>query len=284
MLWVHSSGVLRGIWTKYVLGTRAQIDAEARIALRDHGPDALDRQLVVVVLTAMLSLLMVRFLGRPHQSEWLETLLQLLGFESLSGKFHYAMHEHSDLRFNRRVYWVIARLVAYAGVPILVIRLILRKRVRDFGASIKGIGKYTGPYLVMGAVMMPVLFAASFGAGFQSKYPYYPLQQGEPLWPFFIGWELLYALQFVALEFFFRGFLVHGLKARLGFASVFVMMMPYLMIHFGKPLPEAVGSVIAGFALGTMSLRSNSIWWGAALHVLAAWSMDWLSIWHRGLL
>jgi hypothetical protein len=61
-------------------------------------------------------------------------------------------------------------------------------------------------------------------------------------------------------------------------------MVPYMMIHFGKPLPEAAGSIIAGFVLGTLSLRSCSIWWGALIHVLVACGMDVLALWHRGLL
>ena len=267
----------------YVLGTRAQADAEAEEAQREPGVDVLDRQLVVVVLTVMLSLLLLRFLGRPQESQWLTGVLRFIGLETLAGDFHAAMFEAPDRRFNQRIYWATARLIAYIVIPAISIRLLLRKRIRDFGTSFEGLREHAAPYLVMGAVVLPVIFIASFLPGFARKYPYYPLAPDEPLWPFFIGWELLYGLQFVALEFFYRGFFIHGTKPRLGFASVFLMLPPYLMIHFGKPFPEAVGSIIAGFALGTMSLRTHSMWWGGVLHVLAGWSMDWLALWHRSL-
>ena len=280
----HSAVVLRRIWTEYVLGTRAQVDAEAREALRERGADALDRQLVVVVLTAMLTLLLLRFFGRPQESQWVEEALRFVGLETLAGEFHVAMFEATDRRFNQRIYWAIARLIAYVVIPVISIRLVLRKRIRDFGASFQGLRGHVDAYVAMGALVLPVIFIASFEPEFARKYPYYRLGPDESLWPFFIGWEILYALQFVALEFFYRGFFIHGAKPRLGFAAVFLMLPPYLMIHFGKPLPEAVGSIIAGFALGTMSLRTCSIWGGAALHVLAGWSMDWLALWHRGLL
>ena len=83
-------------------------------------------------------------------------------------------------------------------------------------------------------------------------------------------WWSLYALQFVALEFFFRGFLVHGLAPRLGWVSIFVMVVPYNMLHFGKPMPEAFVAIAGGVVLGTLSLRTRSIWWGASLHIAIA--------------
>ena len=102
------------------------------------------------------------------------------------------------------------------------------------------------------------------------------------MWPRFWIWEALYASQFVALEFFFRGFLVQGLAPRFGFGAVFVPMLPYMMIHFGKPLPEAFGSIIAGFALGMLSLKSRTIYWGALVHICVACGMDLLSLWQHG--
>jgi membrane protease YdiL (CAAX protease family) len=98
-----------------------------------------------------------------------------------------------------------------------------------------------------------------------------------------LRWEVVYAVQFVALEFFFRGFLVHGLKHRFGVYSVLVMTVPYCMIHFGKPMPEATASIIAGVALGLVSLATRSIWLGAALHISVAWGMDAACLARRGL-
>jgi membrane protease YdiL (CAAX protease family) len=102
------------------------------------------------------------------------------------------------------------------------------------------------------------------------------------MFPYFFSWECLYLLQFFGLEFFFRGFMIHGLKDKLGIYSVFVMTIPYCMIHFGKPLPECVGSIGAGLFLGMMSYKTGSVWMGAFLHMAVAISMDVLSLWHRG--
>ncbi len=94
--------------------------------------------------------------------------------------------------------------------------------------------------------------------------------------------EFVYGLQFVGVEFFFRGFLVFGLKRRFGAYAIVVMMVPYCMIHFGKPLAETLASIIAGLALGFMSLRTRSIVLGVAIHMTVALSMDFASMGQKG--
>ena len=91
-------------------------------------------------------------------------------------------------------------------------------------------------------------------------------------------WELLYAAQFLSLEFFFRGFLLHGLRRALGANAIFVMLVPYCMIHYGKPMPETIGAIGAGLILGTLAMRTRSIWGGVMIHVGVAVSMDMLAL------
>lgn len=78
--------------------------------------------------------------------------------------------------------------------------------------------------------------------------------------------------------------MVHGLKRYIGAYSILVMMIPYCMIHFNKPLPECVGSIFAGIFLGMMSYKTGSVWMGAFTHMAVAISMDVLSLWHRGVI
>jgi membrane protease YdiL (CAAX protease family) len=57
--------------------------------------------------------------------------------------------------------------------------------------------------------------------------------------------------------------------------------VPYCMIHFGKPYLEAVGAILAGIALGSLSMRTKSIYQGFMLHITIAAMMDWLSLRRR---
>ena len=158
----------------------------------------------------------------------------------------------------------------------------LRERVRDYGLRLQGIGPHVRTYAVLFAIAAPVILAASFTASFQEKYPFYHPPAAHSLWPYMFAWWALYFLQFAALEFFFRGFLLHGLAPRLGWAAIFAMALPYNMLHYGKPMPEALAAIVGGIVLGTLSLKTKSIWWGVSLHISIALTMDICALWHLG--
>jgi uncharacterized protein len=179
------------------------------------------------------------------------------------------------------IYWSLATTACYLVVPALIVRLAFRERLADYGLKLRGAFADGWVYLVMLAVVGPLVFAASYNAHFQRTYPFFhppALATWADLW----RWELSYALQFLAVEFFFRGFLVHGLRRRFGAYCIPIMTVPYCMVHFGKPLPETLASVIAGLALGFMSLRTRSVFLGTAIHLTVAWSMDFASLWRQG--
>ncbi len=161
---------------------------------------------------------------------------------------------------------------------------ILRERIADYGLNFRGIIGTSWLYLLMFLAMIGPLAFFSRTEAFQARYPFYHPLPGEPFWPRLWIWEAAYICQFFALEFFFRGFMVHGLRRRLGFYSIFVMTVPYCMIHYGKPMPETFAAIGAGIVLGMMSLKTRSIWLGACLHVAVAMSMDFLALRNRGML
>jgi membrane protease YdiL (CAAX protease family) len=177
-------------------------------------------------------------------------------------------------------YWALSCFACYLLLPALVVRLVLKERPAAYGLSPRAALGHGGVYLALYLAVLPLVVLASFGPGFQHTYPLYS-QAGRSGFDFVV-FELLYALQFLSLEFFFRGFLLHSLKRHLGAYAIFVMTVPYAMIHFAKPFPEAMGAVVAGVALGTLSLRTGSIWGGVLIHVAVALSMDVLSLWQRG--
>jgi membrane protease YdiL (CAAX protease family) len=67
---------------------------------------------------------------------------------------------------------------------------------------------------------------------------------------------------------------VLGLEKHLGRAVLMPMVTLYAFWHFGKPIPEAVGSIFAGYVLGVFALRSRSIIGGTIVHVGVALAMD----------
>jgi membrane protease YdiL (CAAX protease family) len=74
--------------------------------------------------------------------------------------------------------------------------------------------------------------------------------------------------------------MLKGLEKSFGAGAVFVMIVPYCMIHYGKPMPETIGAIGAGIILGTLAMRSRSIWGGVVVHCAVAISMDLLALQH----
>jgi len=189
-----------------------------------------------------------------------------------------------NYELSRLANWVLVLFVFYFVVPVLAVKIFFRENLSDYGLKFSGAFKDYWIYIVMLCVMIPLVYFFSTTKSFQAKYPFYDLMPGEKLYPNFWIWEALYFCQFFALEFFFRGFMVHGTKHRFGYYSVFVMTIPYCMIHFGKPMPETISAIAAGIVLGTLSLKSRSILLGVAIHYSVAILMDIAALWQEGLL
>ena len=177
--------------------------------------------------------------------------------------------------------WGIQRFFIYTTIPALSMHYLLGLSVRHHTLALPSGGDAL-KYLAMLGAMIPLVVAVSNLSSFQAKYPYFVATEGiGEMWP----WWIAYGLQFFGLEFFFRGFIIHSLKGEIGGrAAIWVMVLPYLMIHFGKPILEAAGSVIAGLILGYLSLKKRSIWLGVVLHVGVAIAMDTASLFQRGAL
>ena len=266
-----------------ILGSDLQrVRRESREFLASDEAKNPDRRVIVVLLAATACLGFQSYIGQPSGAPWVARALRCVGLASWGDGLLGLLDDPQTRELTRMVYWAAARAISYVIVPVLCIKLVIGDSLIDYGLRVRGMMGNVWIYLAMAAVMIPPVLAISATKSFQATYPFYKLAADEPLWPKFVIAELCYVLQFFALEFFFRGFLVHGLRRRFGVYSVLVMTVPYCMIHFQKPLPEACGAIGAGIILGLLSLKGRSIWWGAALHVLVAVTMDFASLWQRG--
>ncbi len=264
-----------------VRSIKAQADAESASAL-DADRQGVDRATVIILLVAAVSLTLRAFLSRD--GIWLVHVMRSLGLTRWSRDLDRAFTTSPHAQFWLLVEWAVVQVAGYVVLPVLAIWFVLHQKVREYGLRVRGIGRYVVPYVLLFVVAVPFLVGASYSLEFEARYPFYDLGLREGFWPYLWVWWGLYAVQFIALEFFFRGFLVHGLVPRFGYMAVFVMAVPYNMLHYGKPMPEALAAIVGGIVLGTLAIRTRSIWWGAALHISIAASMDLLSLGHKGFL
>jgi membrane protease YdiL (CAAX protease family) len=174
------------------------------------------------------------------------------------------------------VWWSGWRVIGYVIIPMSVLAVLPGERIFDYHLSLRGFFKHAWIYLALFGLILPVVISASTTPAFRHTYPFYRMANRShlDLWT----WEALYAAQFLSLEFFFRGFLLQGLRRALGANAIFVMIVPYCMIHYGKPMPETLGAIGAGLILGTLAMRTKSIWGGVLIHVGVATTMDVLAL------
>ena len=173
-------------------------------------------------------------------------------------------------------WWTFWHVIGYVLIPLLVIKFILRESFWDMGWKFNDTHKHWFGYVLLLTPILFFIFLVSFREDFLHHYPFYKMSHRS--WFDLITWEILYLIQFLCLEFFFRGFFINSLRPAVGANAVWIMCVPYLMIHFPKLWPEATGAILFGLFLGILALRSRSIWGGFFVHAGVAVTMDIASL------
>ncbi len=239
---------------------------------------ALDRRAVFALVYTAVALTCITYLKSPVYLNAIlsKTRLAAIGDEAVNS---------INNNLYALIWWVFVSVSFYLVIPALFLKFVQKRNLSEVGLALKAEKGFLKLLAICVAVMLPIVYAMSLTVSFSDKYPFLRVYNGDPYWSStLLIWELVYFLQFFGLEFFFRGFLVHSLKPSLGFYSIFVMTVPYTMIHFQKPMPETFAAILAGLFLGWVSYKNGTIWLGLVLHCTVAFSMDILALYHKGLL
>jgi membrane protease YdiL (CAAX protease family) len=150
--------------------------------------------------------------------------------------------------------WV-SSLIYFAVLPILTITIILRRNPLDFGLRL-GNFKVWGFYVIASLIVaLPILYIASRSSLLAE---YYTIRQFDV-----VKYSLETIVYLSAWEFLFRGFLFFGLKE----SSIPVQMVPFVLVHFGKPEIETVSTILTGIYFGYVAYRGNSYWPAFIIHL-----------------
>lgn len=246
------------------------IDSEGRFSGYEVG----------VLLTVCLGLAFIQFVGGE------------VSFRDIFGSFFLAedeyvnqyqrvkaMKSHQWYGLLKLTHWSVCCLIGYVLVPVIFLK-VTKRSLREMHLSMSGTWQHRQIYIVLALIMLPPVILISFEPEYQNIYPFYD-DAGRSLFDLVV-WECLYLSQFFALEFFFRGFMVSQLRRWAGQGAVFIMVIPYCMIHFPKTASETLGAIIAGIVLGSLALRGRSIWGGVFLHCGVALTMDLMCLYHAG--
>jgi membrane protease YdiL (CAAX protease family) len=154
---------------------------------------------------------------------------------------------------------LLGSLVYYAAVPLLVIVLFLRRNPLDFGlrfGNVRTWGFYT---VVTCLVSLPILYIASLNHVLHGYYLIEDFDLSE--------YSLVTVFSLLASEFILRGFLLFGLKDKLKEGSILVQMVPFVLLHFGKPEIETISTILTGICFGYVAYKGNSYWPAFIIHV-----------------
>ncbi len=157
-------------------------------------------------------------------------------------------------------------------------------KFRDLGIQIGS--SQVGLVIVglLSLVAIPILFFASRDISIQETYPWSGTWAGESVTQYFV-WIALYAIYYAAYEFFYRGFI---LKAGERFFTPQLCMLLQVafsvMIHLGKPFPETLAAIPAGFLFGWLAIKTKSLIYPILLHLAIGALTDLFSLYHQNLL
>lgn len=188
---------------------------------------------------------------------------------------HFQNVEHYN--WLRAVIFTILRSIALMLPLAIYWYFVDRKNQRYYGFTLQNFD--TKPYFVMLLIMLPLIVLASTQSDFLGAYPrgqkFNTLDIGNVAhWKYYGLYELVYGLDFISIEFFFRGFLILAFVGVLGPKAILPMAMFYVVIHWGKPAGELVSSFFGGSLLGIIAYYGKSIIGGIIVHMGIAWMME----------
>jgi membrane protease YdiL (CAAX protease family) len=264
-------GAIAPVVVRFFRSTWVELEAEAAATrLSRSKATPVDGRVPLTFALGALSLLLINYYGsHDFYSGSVEPLLQDY---ANSHPGHLDMGTYKNLYW--RVYWGLSRYGCYL-LPLAVWPFVFKESPLDLGLRFRGFREHAWIYLLCLVIVIPTLVVVSTMPDFCRYYPMYPTASRS--WLDFWVWEILYIGQFLSLEIFFRGFWLRGARA-LGVGAIFSMVVPYVMIHFPKPYLEACGAIVAGVVLGSLSMKTGSIWAGFLIHSTVAILMDLLAL------
>jgi membrane protease YdiL (CAAX protease family) len=196
------------------------------------------------------------------------------------GFFNANLHDQyfADNKFVKLyeyLFWFIGNFISFFLLPVFVIIFIFKEKISDYGVKF---GDYKLGFIVTFisiAFMLPILWFVSAFPEFSAKYPH--LQIAKSDWTVFIIYEIGILIYLFAWEFIWRGYMLFGLEEKFGYYAVFIQMIPFVILHNGKPDIETFSSIIGAIILGVLALRTRSFLYGVFIHYAIMLGIDLFS-------
>ncbi len=184
---------------------------------------------------------------------------------------------HSSL--NAAIYMFTSAFILLGLIPFALTVFIFHEQPKDYGLKL---GNWK-----LGLALTAILFSIIAGA---LLFPASQTIEMKSFYPFdkgagasvtaFLQLEIPRGLLFyTAWEFFFRGFMLFGLRRYVGdWLAICIQTIPSCLWHIGMPTGEIFSSIAGGILFGILAIRTKSILWPLLLHYLIGVGLDFFIV------
>lgn len=181
--------------------------------------------------------------------------------------------------FTVSLYMFISAFLMMFVLPVIIIRAFFNEPLSDYGFRI-GDWK-TGSSFILYLLPVITILLLYPAANTKEMIDYYPLDKGAGSSAVsFVRFEFVrVALFYTAWEFFFRGFMLFGLRKYMSdWLAICCQTLPSCLWHIGMPAGEILSSILGGILFGVMALRTGSIIYPFILHAMIGILLDLLIV------
>jgi len=167
--------------------------------------------------------------------------------------------------------------ILFGLIPLLVILLVFRMPVNDFGSHTDHLVKSMIWWIPAAILVVSINFFAARNKNHLAQYPQIRVKQWNS------GLIILSAISWITYlagyEFMFRGFLLFSCLESFGYwPAIIINISLYSLVHLPKGRTETLASVFFGFILSYITIELGSFWFALLLHISLALSNEWFSI------
>ncbi|MBM4176948.1 MAG: CPBP family intramembrane metalloprotease [Ignavibacteria bacterium] len=180
------------------------------------------------------------------------------------------------LNLYEYLYWFVGDFTVLFILTILLIVFLHKRKLSEFGITIGDYKLGLKITSIVVLIFMPILWFVSSLEGFISTQPH--LQLAKSYWNIFLYYEFGMLIYMIGWEFIWRGYMLFGLEKKFGYYAVFIQMIPFVILHFGKPELETFGAIFGAIGLGILALKTRSFIYCVLIHYFIMLSIDLISV------
>lgn len=151
-------------------------------------------------------------------------------------------------------------LLYYGLIPLLTLVVFTRRSPLRLGLGLGDWRFWLPVSLLYLLIALPITLLGSSSAQMGQYYRAAGFDWTTYIWTtsvYMLGWEYL-----------FRGYLLEGLRDSLKEGAILLQMIPFTLLHLGKPDIETLSCVISGIIWGYICYRGRSFWPAFLLHMV----------------